>query len=458
VGERAATADLVQALSEIDARELYLREGCASLFTYCTERLHLSEHAAYRRIEAARLARRSPLVLERLREGALTLTAASLLAPHLTEANCREVLDAARHKSKRVVEELVAELRPQPDVPTSIRRLPAPPSAPPVAEASTVAGPDRQHGPLLDSCGGASNERTALSTSSRDSSVPIALGERCSATGIVRGAGGVLGSPELGLEADGGRHAAPTFGIVSLPPRRAEVRPLSPARYSLHLTMSAETHRKLRRAQELLRHVLPTGDPAEILDRALDLLVAQLERRTHAELRPKGARKRRAPHVGGRPESEVPTGAGAGPSTPGDSDGPMAGSPSRKHNGRRRSRHIPAAVRRAVWERDGGQCTFVGTGGRCAERAFLEFHHRVPFADGGATDVDNLTLHCRAHNSYEDTRFAPLVVRERCVPYRLGPDRVRAEPRVGKKACNRGGRLLPWFVGSVYTCRTLGTS
>jgi hypothetical protein len=139
--EHAATADLVQALSEIDARKLYLREGCASLFTYCTERLHLSEHAAYRRIEAARLARRSPLVLERLREGALTLTAASLLAPHLTEANCREVLDAARHKSKRVVEGLVTELRPQPDVPTSIRRLPAPPSAPQWPRPARWRGP-----------------------------------------------------------------------------------------------------------------------------------------------------------------------------------------------------------------------------------------------------------------------------------------------------------------------------
>jgi hypothetical protein len=77
--EREATADLILSLGELDVRRLYLAEGCASLFTYCTERLHLSEHAAYRRIEAARLARRFPLVLERLREGALTLTAGGLL-------------------------------------------------------------------------------------------------------------------------------------------------------------------------------------------------------------------------------------------------------------------------------------------------------------------------------------------------------------------------------------------
>jgi uncharacterized protein (DUF1810 family) len=138
--EREATADLVHALGEIDARKLFLKEGCASLFTYCTERLHLSEHAAYRRIEAARLARRLPLVLQRLRDGAMTLTAAGLLGPHLTEDNCREILDAVRHKSKRAVEEVVARLRPQPDLPASIRRLPQPRADVPLAPAARGGG------------------------------------------------------------------------------------------------------------------------------------------------------------------------------------------------------------------------------------------------------------------------------------------------------------------------------
>ncbi len=89
--------------------------------------LHLSEHAAYLRgIEAARSARRYPKILDRLADGSLHLTAVSLLGPHLTAANHLEVLDSARHKSKRDVEQLVARLRPQPDVPAVIRKLPAP--------------------------------------------------------------------------------------------------------------------------------------------------------------------------------------------------------------------------------------------------------------------------------------------------------------------------------------------
>ena len=72
--ERDATAQLVALLMEVDARRLYLAEGCASLFTYCTQVLHLSEHAAYHRIEAVRAARRLPVILERLVEGAVNLT------------------------------------------------------------------------------------------------------------------------------------------------------------------------------------------------------------------------------------------------------------------------------------------------------------------------------------------------------------------------------------------------
>jgi hypothetical protein len=73
-GERQATARVVASLSELDARRLYLGEGCSCLFTYCTQVLNLSEHAAYNRIEAARSARRFPLILKRLADGSIHLT------------------------------------------------------------------------------------------------------------------------------------------------------------------------------------------------------------------------------------------------------------------------------------------------------------------------------------------------------------------------------------------------
>jgi 5-methylcytosine-specific restriction endonuclease McrA len=105
-----------------------------------------------------------------------------------------------------------------------------------------------------------------------------------------------------------------------------------------------------------------------------------------------------------------------------------------------KGRYISAAVRREVWKRDGAQCAFVGPAGRCTERGFLEFHHVVPYADGGGKTVQNIELRCRAHNGYEAERWFGTgedLVREEAVPYSvtcqplgrnylaepLGPDR-----------------------------------
>jgi hypothetical protein len=98
------------------------------------------------------------------------------------------------------------------------------------------------------------------------------------------------------------------------------VTPLTPERYKIQVTVSAETHDKLRRAQDVLRHVIPNGDPAAILDRALTLLVADLERtRLAATPRPRRSRE---------------TAPGA--------------------------RHVPAAVKRQVWARDQGSARSSG--------------------------------------------------------------------------------------------------
>ena len=83
--ERAATAALLRSLTEVDSRRLYLREGCSSLFTYCTQVLHPAEGAAYNRIEAARAARRFPVILQTLASGQLVPEQAPL-----THADTRE--------------------------------------------------------------------------------------------------------------------------------------------------------------------------------------------------------------------------------------------------------------------------------------------------------------------------------------------------------------------------------
>ena len=95
--ERRATAALVRSPIEMDVRRLCLAEGCSSLFTYCTQVLHLSEGGTYNRIEAARTARRYPAVLIALEEGAVTLTT---IGSPATASDCRPRAHAAARRSR----------------------------------------------------------------------------------------------------------------------------------------------------------------------------------------------------------------------------------------------------------------------------------------------------------------------------------------------------------------------
>ena len=121
---RRDEADLVAHIGEVDRRRLYAREASPSMFAYCTEVLHLSEAEAYLRIAAARASREHPLLLTMLADGRLHLTAIAKLAPHLTLENREALLKRAAHKSRREIEELVAELSPRPDAPAVMRKLP----------------------------------------------------------------------------------------------------------------------------------------------------------------------------------------------------------------------------------------------------------------------------------------------------------------------------------------------
>jgi 5-methylcytosine-specific restriction endonuclease McrA len=142
---------------------------------------------------------------------------------------------------------------------------------------------------------------------------------------------------------------------------RVRIAPLSPGRYALQVTVDQETHQLLRYVQALLGHALPSGEVAAVLKRALEIASRQLERQKFA----KSVRTR-----------------------------PRRGSA----NGR----YVPAEVRRMVWQRDGGQCTFVSESGkRCGSTTRLEFDHVDPVARGGQTTVDRMRLRCRSHNQYE---------------------------------------------------------
>jgi hypothetical protein len=351
--ERRTTAALIEHLAELDARRIHLRAGYESLFVYCTQVLRLSEGGAYNRIVAARSARRFPAALERLAEGELNLATLRLVAPHLTAENQEELLALAAGKSKRELQEALARRFPKPEVAASVRKLPArrPDGLAPGTLVPSLRSLESGGG---DEPGGAAPGGRGIRTPS-DGACGAADGADLSSTD----------GPKVPAPAPSSTAVAVPCAEQPRPSRHPVVLPLSPDRYQFRFTGSAATRDKLRKAQDLLRHAVPSGDPGEIFDRALTALLKEVERKKFA--------------------------ASDRPREPRDTDSMAAG-----------SRVIPAAVKRAVKARDGSCCGFVGDAGRrCGATAFLEFHHVVPWARGGPATADNIQLRCRGHNGYE---------------------------------------------------------
>jgi hypothetical protein len=337
--DRCAQADLLEHLAEVDARGLFRREGYASMYRYCTQFLNFSEGAAYHRIAAARAARKYPAVLQRVRSGELHVSGVATLAPHLTTENHLALLEAAKHKTKREIQELIADQRPKPDAAPIVRRMPPPASG-----------------------------------SAKRSSRPWAR-ERNSH--------------------DAAR-AAPM------------AEPLGRDRFKVQFTDGRGVYEKLKKAQALLRHAIPDGDLEEVFDRALTLLIEDVECKRFGKKR----RSRRS-GAGRRSQEE---GGGQGQVEKSALERPLTVPEDEAEEPRRTpSRHIPAEIRRAVFERDEGRCTFLAWNGhRCNEREFLEFHHVEPWARSRRHSEDGIVLICHAHNQYMAERsFGALYIEHR---------------------------------------------
>jgi hypothetical protein len=250
--------------------------------------------------------RQFPDLFQALAEGRLNLSGVVLLAPHLTTGNAAELIGAAAGKTHYEIRELLAQRFPRSEELPLVEALPA--SAP---------WPNRQH----------AAQQVA---------------------GMLKPVGAV------------------TDPLTPAPDPRSQVKPHAPQRFALHLVIDQATHDRLRYAQQLLSHQIPSGDVAQVVGRALEALIGQLEKRKWAAT------------------PQPRPGRGRSPASP---------------------RSIAAEVRRTVWERDGGRCTFVSeTGHRCPARTLLELDHAQPLARGGRATVENLRLTCRAHNQYQAER------------------------------------------------------
>src|SRR4051794_40212203 len=159
--------------------------------------------------------------------------------------------------------------------------------------------------------------------------------------------------------------------------RRPVIAPLSEDTFTVQFTATRALRDKLQQAKDLLRHRVPGRELAVVLDKALDALLEKLMKERFA--------------MGTRPRKQ----SSVAPSTfP--------------------SRHIPAPIRRAVYQRAGGRCEFVDENGRrCAETGCLEYDHVDGFARTHVHSVDVVRLLCRGHNAHAAEQLYGRVYMER---------------------------------------------
>jgi 5-methylcytosine-specific restriction endonuclease McrA len=227
----------------------------------------------------------------------------------------------------------------------------------------------------------------------------------------------LLSAPAIGPTGSGGEVAArpPVPSDTPNTPMPMEPVPSAPApehsgwRYSY----SAVREEKLRYVQSLLAHARPGASVDQLLDAAVNCLQDKLEQQKFGKCSRPGRRR-----------------------------------------GSKNPRYIPPEVKRAVWERDGGRCAFIGRGGtRCEARAPLEFDHLHPVARGGRATVAGVRLLCRAHNQYtaERTYGADFMRGKREQAKRRAAEaNAEREARERAKAAARAARaraeeIIPWL-------------
>ncbi|MFL5320235.1 MAG: HNH endonuclease [Myxococcaceae bacterium] len=368
-----------------------------SLWSYCHERLRMPESTATRYSRSAALLVRFPAAVEYLRDGRLNATTLGMLEKVLTPENHVALLTRASGLSMKLVEELLAELNPRPDV-----------------RETTTFVPDRR--PLFKE---------------RDRSLNFS-GETQKATSPV-------GKLEVVGAASQGSLSEITARPSNDPPHlKSKVEVLGPGRLALWVNLDKSGYAELEEVRSMLSHLMPTATDADLIRECIHRTRKDLAKKQRAELEVRSIRSRTStsevtppatadlevtapptsnsevlPPATSKLEVTPPATANLEVNPPATSNlevNPpylsswellgLTGAPFLPVE-LRAKREPSAEVIRAVYARDEGRCAFVGLKGhRCNSRHQLQLDHWRPWALGGEATLANSRLLCRRHNIF----------------------------------------------------------
>lgn len=337
---------VLEKLKEFDDECGWHLFSCKSLFEFCTRELKLLECAAWFRTQAVRLLRTHPQVAAYLREGRMTMSTLVQLRKVLPKHEPAMVFGRCLGKSSRQVAKIVAELDPQKGRATTLRRYPE------KKAAAATPRPSREASPEIAG---------AIPTETVAPAEPIAPAETTAPADPTALPPAPLLSIAASVAKESAPNAPPLLLVAPVRPLGLKVRPINARDYALNATVDQDFVDQLDRLKQLESHSVPTGDLVEIVRRAIQVAIEyRLKKKAAQTKNPRNGR-----HA--------------------DSDA------------------IPAAVKRAVWERDGGCCAWIHPdGSRCGSRWMIEFDHIRALAHGGLSTIETVRLLCRDHNQQHE--------------------------------------------------------
>ena len=352
--ERNIHIQVLRHLAEIDSRKLFFSQGFFSLFDYAVRELGYSEGAAYRRIKAMKLCRDLPETANRLQSGRLSLSAASQLQVFFEKQNKKTKEEEKKTLSLKSSEERI-----------SVNE----------AKERKKSGEDQiliktpEHLKTGESFQNEDLNRT-LPLSQEEKENLVKKVESCS----------TRATEKLLSEAD------PSLSL----PKREKVRFLGKGKVEVKIVIDEQCHKELEKLKNLLSHKNPNLSYGELIS-----ILSKEAIKKHAP-REKNTRQRKEEKVQENPSIKKQE------FTDKSAELAVTFAPKSGHQIKKISRSIPSHLRKYIWARDQGQCSYVHheTKRRCASRHLLQIDHVQPFALGGRTEKENLRLLCAGHNQY----------------------------------------------------------
>ena len=398
--ERNITIQVLRHLSEIESRKLHLKRGFASLFDYAVRDLGYSHSAAYRRIKVMKLCREVPEIVSKLKTGSLNLTTVSKLQSYFekqdkkskksqTEFNLTNqkpdtifVGDDENCKSNNIIVECDLEK----NLPATIKKN-FPPAAPCVMNETKKKIKVDESGlnlnqklDLLEQVTGKSSRQTEKLLCEMDTEI---------------------------------------YQI------KDKVRYLNKDQIEIKLTVNKNSYENLETLKSLLSHISPNMSYGKVFQILSELGLNKYDprRKLKKQNKKKKNKIKKAqtvdPAKAGIQKTDIkqrickvaPAFERRDEAATIKKNFPPATGRVTNNKEMKRdkiaSRYIPTQIKRLVWTRDQGQCTYIcpETKKKCGSKHFLQIDHIHPYSLGGSSKLNNLRLLCAGHNQYRNKLF-----------------------------------------------------